>query len=139
MALQSLLHAVRIDDRIVSAVISIRSRGVLYPYYSGAVAGADSLGANNFMYAMLMEQAVRSGDRVFDFGRSRAGSGAADFKRHMGFEPTPLDYQFWFPRGGKPPEITPSNPRTAVPRRILSSLPLWMARLVGPVIMRHVP
>ena len=136
---RALLHAVRIDGRIVCAVLSIGSRGVLYPYYSGAVAEADSLGANNFMYAMLMEEAVRRGDRVFDFGRSRSGSGPADFKRHMGFEATPLDYQFWFPRGGKPPELTPSNPRTAVPRRILSSLPLWMARMVGPVIMRHVP
>ncbi len=133
------LHVVRIEERAVAAVLSLRARDVIYPYYSGSVPDADRLGANNYMYAMLMEEACRGGVRIFDFGRSRADSGAAAFKRHMGFSPTPLDYQFYFPRGGHPPALTPSNPKTAVPRRILSAVPEWVARLVGPVIMRHVP
>jgi hypothetical protein len=76
----------------------------------------DRLGANNAMYVLLMEEAVRRGCRVFDFGRSRVGSGAAAFKRHMGFQPAPLDYQFYFPRGGHPPAIHPGNPAMALPR-----------------------
>ena len=133
------VHVVRIEGRPVAAVISLTARDVIYPYYSGAAPEADRLGANNFMYAMLMEEAASRGLRVFDFGRSRADSGAAAFKRHMGFEPTPLDYQFHFPRGGHPPALTPSNPKTALPRRILAGLPVWVARMVGPMIMRHVP
>jgi hypothetical protein len=27
----------------------------------------------------------------------------------------------------------------ALPQRLLAALPLWLARLVGPAIMRHVP
>ena len=82
---------------------------------------------------------AREGLTVFDFGRSRAGSGPAAFKHHMGFEPTPLDYQFFFPHGGHPPRINPDNPRMALPRRMLAGIPTWMARLVGPTIMRNVP
>lgn len=133
------LHGVLAADRVVAAVLSLRDQGTLYPYYSGAEAGADRLGANNAMYALLMQAAVRRGCSRFDFGRSRIGSGAAAFKRHMGFAATALDYQFFFPRGGHPPSIHPGNPRMALPQRVLSSLPPWLARVVGPAIMRHVP
>jgi FemAB-related protein (PEP-CTERM system-associated) len=136
---RAMLHGLCQGDKVLGAVLSLQARGVFYPYYSGAEEGADRLGANNAMYALLMEDAVRRGCHLFDFGRSRTGSGAADFKRHMGFTPTPLDYQFWFPRGGKPPEISPGNPRMALPQRVLSSLPAWLAQLAGPHVMRHVP
>lgn len=136
---RAVLHAVVQEQRVLAAVLSLQARDVFYPYYSGAFPGADRLGANNALYALLMEQAVRRGCRVFDFGRSRVGSGAAAFKRHMGFLPAPLDYQFYFPRGGHPPAIHPGNPAMALPQRMLASLPLWAAKLVGPAVMRHVP
>ncbi|HTE06410.1 MAG TPA: GNAT family N-acetyltransferase, partial [Planctomycetota bacterium] len=133
------LHGLCEGERVLAAVLSVQGRETLYPYYSGAEDGADRMGANNAMYALLMEDAVRRGCRVFDFGRSRVGSGAADFKRHMGFVAAPLDYQFFFPRGGKPPQISPSNPSMALPQRLLSSIPGWLAQVVGPHVMRHVP
>jgi FemAB-related protein (PEP-CTERM system-associated) len=133
------LHGVAVHGRLVCAVLSMLDAKTAYPYYSGAVTDADRLGANNALYAFIMEDFVRRGCDRFDFGRSRRDSGPAAFKRHMGFTATPLDYQFYFPRGGHPPSITPSNPKTAVPRRILAGLPVWAARLVGPMIMRHVP
>ena len=136
---RAMLHGIVQGDRVLAAVLSLQSGPVLYPYYSGAEKGVDRLGGNNALYAALMEEAVRRGLSVFDFGRSRSGSGPANFKRHMGFLPTPLDYQFYFPRGGRPPGINPGNPAMALPRRLLASLPLWLARTLGPAIMRHVP
>jgi len=134
------LHGIREPQgALLAAVLALQAGGTLYPYYSGAVPGCDRLGANNAVYAGLMEHAVREGLHTFDFGRSRAGSGPAAFKRHMGFEPLALDYQFYFPRGGRPPRIHPDNPRMALPRRILAGIPPWLARLVGPAIMRNVP
>lgn len=136
---RAMLHGVVRDGEVLGAVLSLGSGGVLYPYYSGATDEAGRLGINNAMYAFLMEQAVADGYRIFDFGRSRVGSGPAAFKRNMGFSPTPLDYQFHFPEGGSVPAINPDNPRMALPRRVLSRLPLWLARTVGPALMRHVP
>ncbi|MHC4844873.1 MAG: FemAB family XrtA/PEP-CTERM system-associated protein [Planctomycetota bacterium] len=136
---RAMLHGVMHEGRLIAAVLSLQDRGVLYPYYSGAEAGIDRMGANNFMYAMLMEEAVRRGCTVFDFGRSRSNSGPAAFKRHMGFAATPLDYQYYFPRGGRPPSLNPGNPKMQLPRRLISAMPLWLGRVVGPAIMRHVP
>ena len=136
---RGLLHAVVQGDTVVAAVLSLTAGRVIYPYYSGAAPEATRMGANNALYAGLMEEAVRLGFRTFDFGRSRIDSGPAAFKQHMGFEPTELDYQFFFPHGGKPPKINPGNPKMALPRRVLSSLPMWAARAVGPSVMRHVP
>lgn len=133
------LHGIRHDERIVAAVLSVYDERAIYPYYSGEDAATRRLGTMNTLYASLMEDAVRRGLRLFDFGRSRRGSGAAAFKRHMGFEAQLLDYRFFFPHGGALPSLNPSNPKTALPRRILAGLPPWVARLVGPSIMRHVP
>jgi len=136
---RALLHGIEHEGEILTVVLSLSAGGVIYPYYSGTAEGANRLGASNALYASLMEAAVDLGFELFDFGRSRIGSGPASFKQHMGFEPTPLDYQFYFPDGGKPPHLSPDNPSLAIPQRILSSLPMWMARTVGPVLMRHVP
>jgi len=137
---RALLHSVVLPDgRVVAAVLSLQSGGTIYPYYSGALPEAGRLGINNAMYAFLMEDAVRRGLRIFDFGRSRIESGPAAFKSNMGFPATALDYQFYFPHGGRPPRINPSNPKMKIPQRVLSSLPMWVARLVGPSVMRHVP
>jgi len=135
----ALLHLVIHEEKTVGAVLSLLRNGAIYPYYSGALPDAGRLGVNNAMYGFLMEDAVVRGCSLFDFGRSRANSGPASFKRNMGFEATALTYQFYLPRGGEPPSLNPSNPKTALPRKILSSLPMWMAQAVGPTLMRHVP
>ena len=136
---RAFLHGVAGGGDLLAAVLSLGSGSVIYPYYSGAVPGAGRLGVNNAMYASLMEDSVLKGYRIFDFGRSRKNSGPAAFKQHMGFEPTPLEYEFYFPSGGRASAITPSNPKMAIPQRVLSRLPMWAARLVGPALMRHVP
>ena len=136
---RALLHAVRHEDRTVGAVVSLVQGDTIYPYYSGALPEAGRLGVNNAMYGFLMEDAVERGFGLFDFGRSRVSTGPAAFKRNMGFEATPLTYQFYLPQGGEPPNLNPSNPKTAIPQKILSSLPMWMAQAVGPTLMRHVP
>jgi hypothetical protein len=56
----------------------------------------------------------------------------------MGFEPTPLDYQFHFPHGGHPPRINPDNPRMlgSCQAPILASLPAVAGRgMVGPTVI----
>lgn len=133
------LHGITQGEDLLAAVLSLSGNGTLFPYYSGTAPEANRLGASNALYASLMEEAVRQGQRVFDFGRSRVNSGPAAFKQHMGFLPSPLDYQFFFPYGGKPPALHPGNPRMRLPQQVLSSLPLWLARAVGPTVMRHVP
>ena len=90
-----------------------------YQYFAGATGDAHRLGAFNLMYLTLAQRAVELNLRVFDFGRSRRdNAGCCNFKRFQGFAPTPLEYQCEAVSGRQPPNLTPSNPRFSLARRI---------------------
>ena len=44
------------------------------------------------MYYQIMCHAARRGCTIFDFGRSKVGTGTYAFKENWGFEPQPLVY-----------------------------------------------
>lgn len=86
-----------------------------------------------------MAWACRRGLRFFDFGRSRKDTGAFRFKEHMGFTSQVLHYQFYFPRESKIPNLNPSNPKMNLPKKVLKKLPLSVAKVVGPMLVRYIP
>jgi len=134
------VHLVRQGERPLSAVMSFAHGDTLIAYYAGTQPGADrSYSASNFMYLALQQWAVQRGFRRFDFCRSRVGSGAFEFKRHQGFEPTPLNYRYHLVRRRGLPSFTPSNPHTAVLRAAWSRLPLWAARGLSERLARYLP
>jgi FemAB-related protein (PEP-CTERM system-associated) len=134
------VHLVRQGGAPLSAVMSFAYGDTLIAYYAGTQPGADrAVSASNFMYLALQEWAVERGFRRFDFCRSRVGSGAFEFKRHQGFEPTPLHYGYHLLRSRSLPSFTPSNPRTAVLRAAWSRLPLWLARGLSERLARYLP
>lgn len=134
------IHLVRQGGKPLSAVMSFAYGDTLIAYYAGTLPGADrAVSASNFMYLALQEWAVERGFRRFDFCRSRVGSGAFEFKRHQGFEPTPLHYGYHLVRRRNPPSFTPSNPRTAILRSAWSRLPLWLARSLSERLARYLP
>ncbi|HEY9549458.1 MAG TPA: FemAB family XrtA/PEP-CTERM system-associated protein, partial [Kiloniellaceae bacterium] len=81
------------DGRPLASVLSFLFRDEVLPYYGGGRRAARELAANDFMYWAVMHRACESGLRVFDFGRSKVGTGSYAFKKHWGFEPEPLHYE----------------------------------------------
>jgi len=131
---------VRDKDRPVAGVVSFVFRDEIVPYFSGSVDVGMHKDANNVMYLRLMEYAVRRGLRWFDFNRTRRDNpGPYDFKRHHGFEPSPLHYQFYLNGGGELPNLSPSNARYALAGRLWRRLPLWLTRPAGARISKWVP
>ena len=120
----------------VSAVMSFYFRDEVLPYYGGGTTQARALAANDFMYWEVMRRACERGSRVFDFGRSKRGTGAYDFKKNWGFPVQPLCYQFIMRRGGKPPEMNPLNPKFRILIEAWRHLPLAIANRLGPHIVR---
>ena len=127
------------DGRALSAVLSFYYKDTVLPYYGGSIPDARSLSPNNFMYWTLMEHASKRGCHRFDFGRSKIGSGASHFKRHMGFEPTTLAYQFLLRNGCEIPNNNPTNPRYRLAINLWRRLPLAVTKLAGPALVRHFP
>lgn len=123
--------------RPVSGVMSFYFRDEVLPYYAGDTLEARELAANDFKYWELMRRACASGVRVFDYGRSKQGTGSFDFKKNWGFEPAPLSYEFRLLKRETVPQNNPLNPKYRMLIALWRRLPLSVANALGPLIVRN--
>jgi FemAB-related protein (PEP-CTERM system-associated) len=133
---QSDIVTITSDGKPVASVMNFYFRDEVLPYYGGGTADARRLAANDFMYWEVMRRACERGFRLFDFGRSKLGTGAYDFKSYWGFEPTPLVYQFRLAPGRDIPDLNPLNPKFRMFVELWKRLPLAVAARLGPPIVR---
>jgi FemAB-related protein (PEP-CTERM system-associated) len=126
----------RKDGEIASGVLSFYFRDQVLPYYGGGSHAARGLRANELMYYDIMRRASAKGCRVFDFGRSKHGTGAFNFKKNWGFKPIALNYEYKLRRGDKLPELNPLNPKYRLMIETWKRLPLAIANTVGPWVAR---
>jgi FemAB-related protein (PEP-CTERM system-associated) len=122
--------------RPVASVLNFYFRDTVLPYYGGGTEQAREVAGNDFMYWEVMRRAAERGFRLFDYGRSKRGTGAFAFKKNWGFEPRPLVYEFWLRRGGELPDINPLNPKYRLFIAGWQRLPLAIANRLGPWIAR---
>jgi len=122
----------------VAAVMNFTWRNEVLPYYGGGTAAARGCYANDFMYWAVMCQAAARGCRVFDFGRSKEGTGAFSFKKNWGFVPKPLAYYINVAPGKTAPENNPLNPKYRLMIAAWKRLPLPVANAIGPFLVRGV-
>jgi FemAB-related protein (PEP-CTERM system-associated) len=127
------------EEQMVAGVMTFFFRDQVMPYYGGALRHALQYAVNDFMYWHLLCYGAEQGYRIFDFGRSKKGTGSYDFKRHWGFEPTPLAYQYHLVRQKTMPDQNPLNPRFALAIQTWKRMPLWLSRWLGPKIVRFFP
>jgi len=126
------------NRKAVASVLNFYFRDEVLPFYGGGVRAARTLAANDFMYWEVMRRASGRGCRVFDFGRSKVGTGSYAFKRNWGFEPAPLTYQFRLAPGHSIPDLNPLNPKLALFVAAWKRLPLPVATGLGPLIVRGI-
>ena len=124
-------------QQVQASVMTFYFRDEVLPYYGGGSVLARSSGANDFMYWEVMRRSGARGYRLFDFGRSKLGTGAYDFKKNWGFAPQALPYAYRLVRASKLPEVNPGNPKFALSIRAWRRLPLPLANLLGPHIVRQ--
>jgi len=125
------------DGQDVAAVLSFYFRDEVIPYYGGSTAAARSLkGVNHVLYWELMRLSAEQGYCVFDFGRSKAGTGPFSFKKNFGFEPQPLPYEYYLVKSSDIPDVNPLNPKYRLMISTWSKLPLPVANFVGPFLAR---
>lgn len=125
------------EGQLIASVLSFYFRDEVLPYYGGGVEAARAVAGNDFMYWELMRRACERGLGGFDFGRSKRGTGAFDFKKNWGFEPTPLHYEYFLVRDTGVPEINPLNPKYRLFIQAWKKMPLALANAIGPHIVRN--
>jgi FemAB-related protein (PEP-CTERM system-associated) len=120
----------------VSSVISLYFRDEVLPFYAGDTVAARELAANDFKYWRVMQRAADRGCALFDFGRSKKGTGPYHFKKNWGFEPTQLVYEYLLLGRTGIPQNNPLNPKyrlmIATWRRLPRAVVDWLGpRIVG--------
>ena len=124
------------NGRALSSVLSFYFRDEVLPYYAGDDEAARATAANDFKYWELMRRACERGVKVFDYGRSKRGTGSYAFKKNWGFEPTALAYEYVLYRGERVPEHNPLNPKYRLFIKLWQRLPRPLASFVGPYIVK---
>ncbi len=130
------LSVVAPDGRALSSVLSFYFRDEVLPYYAGDDVLARDLAANDFKYWELMRRACARGLKVFDYGRSKQGTGSYSFKKNWGFEAAPLHYEYQLYKRDAIPQNNPSNAKYKLMIEAWRRLPIGVANWVGPFVVR---
>lgn len=125
------------EGRALSSVLTFYFRDEVLPYYAGDDLAARDLAANDFKYWELMRRACARGLKVFDYGRSKQGTGPYAFKKNWGFEPTPLRYEYQLFKRDGIPQNNPTNAKYKLLIETWRRMPLGLANWLGPFIVRN--
>lgn len=125
------------EGKPVSSVLSFYFRDEVLPYYAGDDEAARDLAGNDFKYWELMRLACARGLKVFDYGRSKQGTGPYAFKKNWGFEPTPLHYEYRLYKRDSIPQNNPSNAKYKLLIEAWRRMPIGLANWLGPFIVRN--
>jgi FemAB-related protein (PEP-CTERM system-associated) len=124
------------EGRLLSSVLTFYFRNEVLPYYAGDDFAARELAANDFKYWELMRRAGARGLTLFDFGRSKQGTGPHAFKKNWGFEPQPLSYEYRLYKRDAVPQNNPANAKYKLMIETWRRLPLGFANWLGPYVVR---
>lgn len=123
---------------MASAFISIFRETVELPWAATLPESRDKF-SPLLMYWTLLEWALENGYERVDLGRCTPGSGNHDFKKRWVCQEKPLHWYYWLASGATVPELRPDNPRYRMATHIWKHLPLTVANLLGPRIVRSIP
>ena len=120
----------------LSSVFSFYFRDEVLPYYAGDDTSARALAANDFKYWELMRRAGGNGIKLFDYGRSKQGTGSFAFKKNWGFEPQPLHYEYCLYKRDSVPQNNPTNAKYRLLIEAWRRMPIGIANWLGPYVVR---
>ena len=123
-------------ETAIASVMNFYFRDEVLPYYGGGRAIARDRYGNDFLYWEVMRRAAARGCTLFDFGRSKLGTGAMAFKKNWGFTPAAMHYRFRVSAGTAIPDNNPLNPKFALLIAAWKRLPIPIANRIGPHIVR---
>jgi serine/alanine adding enzyme len=133
------VHVVRVGATVVGAGLTIANNSRLEIPWASSLQKYNRFCVNHVLYWHILKQACLDGYASFNFGRSTKDSGPYRFKQQWGAEELSL---FWYSLNQNAQCQVDSRPPQAdfsLAIRFWQRLPLWLARSLGPWIIRQVP
>ncbi|MBN1508996.1 MAG: GNAT family N-acetyltransferase, partial [Sedimentisphaerales bacterium] len=129
----------RLNDTTTAVLFAYTFQGHVQCSWGAALRDYDEMGPNYILNWGAIEYYCAKGMKWFDFGRSTVGSGQHTFKERWGATPIDLRWQYWTRPGGQLHVASPSDERYRAKVEIWKKMPLWMSRVIGPVISPALP
>lgn len=127
------------NGRVVAAGFVYSFREMMEIPWASSDRRFDRLAPNMLLYSSVLEYACQQGCKVFDFGRSTVDSGTYRFKEQWGAKPVPLYWYYWLRDDTPLPDLNPHNPRYRLAISLWQKLPLPIANVLGPHIVKYLP
>jgi hypothetical protein len=108
--------------------------------WASSLRAFNRISPNMLLYWAFMERACAEGLRVFNFGRCSPGSGTHRFKRQWGGRDEPLWWYGFSPRTSDSLRTpSPDQSGFSLAMKIWQRIPVKIANVVGPRIVRFIP
>ena len=137
--LHTRIFVVKWKEVSVAAGLSTMFRETIEVPWAGSLIEYRSMCPNMMLYWEAIQYGIRERMKMFDFGRSTPGEGTYRFKAQWGAKAYPLVWEYWTKDGGPLPNISPTNAKFSLAIKLWKKLPLSLANLVGPSIVRAIP
>jgi len=136
---ESRIFVVRQDTLTIGAGFVTFYNGFVEIPWAATLLQYNRLCPNNLLYWTIMKHYCFAGARWFDFGRCTVDSSTYRFKKQWGPRPVNLHYQYWVKPGQELSIPDADDPKYKWKVEMWKRLPLWVTRLFGPYISRHLP
>ncbi len=133
------IFLVRLEGQPVAAGFTIGHRHALEIPSASSLREFNRYSPNMLLYWSILKYAVDKGYTRFDFGRTTKGSGPFRFKKQWGALPQELAWHYILKRGNELPKINPDNPKYRFAVNVWRRLPMPIANLLGPHVVKHLP
>jgi FemAB-related protein (PEP-CTERM system-associated) len=124
--------SIELNGQLVASIMSFYYKNEVLPYYTGRTSLASNVNGNDFTCWEVMRRAIEKGVKIFDYGRSKVGTGSYSFKKNWGFTPQPLFYEFYLVKANSLPDVNPLNPKYQLFIAAWKHLPLPISQIIGP-------
>ena len=141
---QSKLVIVYHEARPASAAFLIQSGKTIEIPWASTIRDFNQFNLNMVLYWEVLKYCCERQCEIFDFGRSSIDASTYKFKKQWGAEPI---QHFWYSlepgvqqvQSSAPQGATAQNPKFQLLIRVWQKLPLWLANLMGPHIVKYIP
>lgn len=139
-SIDSTLAVVYVNQKPVSAGFLVGHNSMLEIPWASTIKEANALNTNMWMYRKILDFAIQHNYHFFDFGRSTQDAGTYKFKKQWGAVPY---LHYWYKvtpeQNTSISELNPDNPKFALMIAIWKKLPIWVSKIIGPIIIRNIP
>lgn len=136
---QTKIVILRLNGKPISAAFLIGNKEQLEIPWASTIKEYNRISPNMLLYWEVLRNAIESGYRKFDFGRSTINSGTYRFKKQWGATPKQLYWHYWLADGSEIPKLNPDNKKYKLAIKAWQHLPIAVSNLLGPVIIKNLP